>query len=131
MGTIRKSTEKERQRFANFMRTKPEHVLRRISTAFDIATQYRELGLEGFQNAMKRQFLEGYVINGRELSISQARIVYEMVTQGKYGGLKRNDRPYNPQLAITQRPEGYFPPIIPQDMEECRKEMDRLLENEM
>ena len=85
-------TDEHRKSFAIFMRnTRTEDVLRRIATAYDIA------GVEGrftkplpealaieLRRQFKNQNLEGYSINGRPISPSQARIVYEMVREGKY-----------------------------------------------
>lgn len=117
--------EKNRQIFANMMRgTRTQHVLRRIADAYDASMQFDELGLDrkfNFYRILTQQNQASCMIGTREISYSQARIVYDMVFKGKYGGIDRKNKTseclplFSRKLSEGQmqfqRPEGWFPGI--------------------
>lgn len=90
--------EKDRQRYADFMRTKPEHLLRRIAVAYDRALDYVAMGLRTGNEALSEELRKEGLL-GFKISYKQARIVYEMVVEEKYGGLKG---PQGQQLQESQ-----------------------------
>jgi len=83
----RERDEKARCNFAKFMRTKSGELLGRINAAYEHAFDLVNIGVPettAFNKAMRAQSLLGYVIGTTPLSYKQARVVYEMVSEGKY-----------------------------------------------
>lgn len=89
-------SEEQRQKFADYLRSKPQHVLRRIADAYNTSLMeesrfQKELT---FYQILQNQSLGGFRIGNRSISYSQARVVYEMVVNGKYGGLMGDGKPF-------------------------------------
>lgn len=90
--------EQKRIKFANHLRTKNDYHLRTIAQAFrslddklessfqDTIFQYKDYTAM-LHRELKKHKLEGYVIHGKQISAAQARVIYEMIFEGKYGGL--------------------------------------------
>lgn len=120
-----KEIEAGRKRFATFMRTYKSHdVLRRLSAAGDWA--YDEVSVRGLdfadsavEKALARENLAGYHIRGTRISYNQLMIVYEMVKNGKYGGIdgKGSNMAHtalsslnlSDRATLANQPDGYFP----------------------
>lgn len=95
--------EQKRIKFANYLRTKNDYHLRAIAQAFrslddelesafqDTIFQYKDYTVM-LHRELEKHELEGYVIHGRQISAAQARVIYEMVFEGKYGGLDGKDK---------------------------------------
>jgi hypothetical protein len=131
MAKKKQYTEADRQRFANVLRTRSEHVLRRIADAYKQALESGEtyIGKQFlFYSQINAQSLSNCQINNTPITYAQARVVYEMVFNVKYGGLNQNTRT-SKGLAVFQRPtlESKAEPTNPQIPKETQPELDLVL----
>jgi hypothetical protein len=87
----RTSTQEQRQRLATTFRTMPQHLLRRIADAYEDASRLVNTHLadpeQAIGTAFVRQGLREMHFGKAALSYRQARVVYELVRKGEYGGL--------------------------------------------
>jgi hypothetical protein len=85
---IQEINERRRARFAREMRvSRTEDVLRRIASAYDLASDYIQIGKsdrEAMQLALEKQGLPNYTINGRIITYRQAAVIYDLVRTKKY-----------------------------------------------
>jgi hypothetical protein len=119
--------EAKRAEFAKQMRIRRSSmVLRGLADVFEDASLKVDAGFDyslAIGGALRRHNLTSHTIGGRTPSYSQLRIIYEMVREGKYGGLAGDSKLSGP-IAIFQsthntaptlgsgsynRPEGWFP----------------------
>ena len=138
--TATEKREKKRQSFANFMRSKPEHILRRVASAYEQAREeaYRFELLDSdmtrknhfLKQHLRKENLGGFAIGGRDITYKQAAIVCAM-TEGRYGGIKHPEvlaLYQNPADKLTYRElaESLFlaTPSNDQDMENLISEYD-------
>jgi hypothetical protein len=135
-------TEEDRRNFAYcVLRGKPDHLLRRVASAYDWASTERDamgtIPQRSWESALKRFGIENFTINGRAISYGQARIAYRLV-HGEFGGLKGPSG----DVAIFENPFEFYdvelgdrpkPTPIPvntpitfrQSVEDCLTEQDK------
>lgn len=108
--------EQRRIKFANYLRTKNDYHLRAIAQAFQRLDKELESSFQDtifldkdytamLHKELRKHKLEGYVIHGRQISAAQARIVYEIVFDGKYGGLDGKGKRSSGLALFEQIPE--------------------------